>query len=95
MNSTTIATDQQAAILGRSILPDENEITDAQARFLADLHFNQRDIERMNELAAVARDGALGVEEQRELDDYRHVGNVLETIKSRARLKLRQRSEPV
>lgn len=46
----------------------------------------------MNELAEKARSGSLAVEEQEELDNYRQVGQLLEVLKSKARLSLKKLS---
>ena len=50
--------------------------------------FPQADRDRMNVLAAKARDGQLTTDEQRELDGYMRVGRFLELIKAKARLSL-------
>ena len=93
MSTTLDVTTSQAAILGRSILPDRQEMTVPMARFLVDIHFSPEDRQRMVELAARARRGELTAEEQQLIDDYRHAGHLLETIKSHARLVLTKAHE--
>ncbi len=44
----------------------------------------------MNELSEGARQGALNIQEQGELDSYIHVSNLLGIMQSRARCALRQ-----
>jgi len=42
----------------------------------------------MNELAEKAREGALSSGEDRELENYRHVGHLLALLRSKARISL-------
>jgi hypothetical protein len=90
MNTASTITTNQAAILGRSILPLQPDMPVDVARFLVHIHFSAADTERMNELAAKARAGTLSPNERQDLDDYCQVGNLLETIKSRARRALKK-----
>jgi hypothetical protein len=83
----------QAAILGRTILTMRDDLPPDRARLLVDLHFAQEDVARMNELASKARSGELTPDEVAELDDYRRAGHVLETLKSKARRRLREAGE--
>jgi hypothetical protein len=93
MSTTLDVTTSQAAILGRSILPDHQEMTIPMARFLVDIHFSPEDHQRMVELSGLARRGELSAEEAQLIDDYRRPGHLLETIKSHARLVLTKAHE--
>jgi hypothetical protein len=78
----------EAAIFDRVIRPDENGLEPSVAQFILDLHFQQEDIDRMNELAAKAREGTLTDDERAELDEYRRAGDVLALLHSKARRSL-------
>jgi len=47
----------------------------------------------MNELAAKASDGALGADEQLEIESYRQACRLLDLMKAKARLSLKQTGE--
>jgi len=49
----------------------------------------------MNFLAAKAREGSLIEQESAELENYRHVGRLLEVLKSKARLSLKSNARPL
>ena len=74
----------------RLIEPEDSQMTSEAARYLLTLKFPQADIERMNGLAAKARQGALTKEEDDELEEYLRVGNRLSILKSKARHYLKQ-----
>ena len=78
----------EAAILGRVIRPERDDLAPEAAQFILNLKFPQNDIARMNELAARARDGALSGDEEEEAEEYRRAGDLLALLKSKARLAL-------
>ena len=80
----------ETAILARLIEPERAGLAPEAARYILTLEFKDSDRERMNELAEKARDGALSTEEERELENYRHVGHLLALLRSKARVSLRQ-----
>jgi uncharacterized protein YnzC (UPF0291/DUF896 family) len=92
MNIFTNVSTNQAAILGRTLIPDDREMPEDMARFLIGIRLTEQDTKRMNELVAKAREGNLAPDEEREIEDYRHVGHLLEAIKSKARITLRKAS---
>ena len=47
----------------------------------------------MSELAAKARDGSLGVDEQLEIESYRQACRLLDLMKAKARLSLKKAGE--
>jgi hypothetical protein len=92
MNIFTNVSTNQAAILGRTIIPDDQEMPEDMARFLIGIRLTEQDTKRMNELVAKVREGNLAPDEEHEIEDYRHVGHLLEAIKSKARITLRKAS---
>jgi hypothetical protein len=52
------------------------------------IKFKQSDTDRMNELAAIARDGALTETQQAELDAYIQVGRVISILQAKARMAM-------
>jgi hypothetical protein len=91
MNATLL--DHEAQVLSRTINPNEGTFAPDAARALLTLRFTEIDRERVNELAAKAREGSLTAEERAILDGYEHVGFLLELLKSKARLSLKLAGE--
>ena len=79
----------QAAIWTRLFQSVEPTLVPEVARAILALDFPQGDKDRMHELAAKARAGALTAEEQEEIDTYGRVGSVLSIMKSKARRRLK------
>ena len=88
MSHATLATSSEAAILSRVIDPSNGSWPPEAAHSILAIELPTDDRERLNELAAKARDGSLSREEMAELDNYRHVGRLLELMKAKARLSL-------
>ena len=87
---TTMATaNSEAAILKRLIEPDRDDLPPETARYLLTISFIAADHDRMEALAAKAREGSLTVDEQSELENYEHVGHLVALLKSKARRSLR------
>ncbi len=82
----------EAAILSRVLEPENANLSRDAAHSILTFTFPDCDRDRMNELAEKARSGSLAVEEQEELDNYRQVGQLLEVLKSKARLSLKKLS---
>ncbi len=80
----------ETAILDRLIAPERDDLTPEAARCLLAIDFGQLDRERMNELAAKAREGALTSEEATEIENYQHVGDLLALLQSKARKSLKR-----
>jgi hypothetical protein len=80
-----MATITRESLWERLVEPQESEMSSEAAHYLLALRFPRADVERMNELAAKARRGALTRAEDRELETYIHVGNRLSILKSKAR----------
>lgn len=79
---------QETEILSRVIGPENPSFSDEAARSILALRFDDADIERMNALAAMARQGVLSPEEESQLDAYLFVGAVVDLMHSKARLSL-------
>ena len=89
MSSQLVQPNSEAAILSRIIETDESEITPDVARYLLSMQLPEADRDRVNQLSARARAGALTSAEETELDSYLHIGSLLGVMQSRARRFLR------
>ena len=78
----------EAAILNRVFQPDSGDWPRAAAESILSIGFDQTDRERMTSLLEKAKAGELSAEEAETLENYRHVGRLLELMKSRARRSL-------
>lgn len=86
----SVALDQsEAGILSRLVNPENADLSREAANSILRITFPESDRERMNILAEKARSGTLSAEESAELENYRHVGRLLEVFKSKARLSLK------
>ena len=85
----------ETAILERLIAPERDDLAAEAARYLLAIDFGQTDRERMNELAATARERALTSDEAAEVDNYRHVSHLLALLQSKARKSLKRAGLPV
>jgi len=87
----SVATEaSEAAILGRVIRPESGAWSKEAAESMLEFDFPPTDLERMNLLAAKAREGNLSPAENEELNNYRDVGRLLELLQSKARLSLKR-----
>jgi hypothetical protein len=78
----------EAAILGRLIVPDEPSLSPGAAKVILALGFDSADRDRMRQLAAKARAGTLTSREQAEVEAYSRVGSLLGVLHSKARRAL-------
>lgn len=78
----------EAAILGRVFKPENGGWPVAAAEAMLGLSFDSEDRDRMTVLLEQAKAGELSAAEAEELEHYRHVGRLLELMKSRARRSL-------
>ncbi len=79
----------EAAILGRLVAPDEPRLSPAAAETILAVDFDPADKDRMHELAARARAGALSAKERAEVEAYSRVGSLLGILHSKARRVLK------
>jgi hypothetical protein len=78
----------EAAILSRVIQPDAGDWPQAAAEAILRIGFNEGDRERMSALLEKAKTGDLTNEESEALEHYRHMGKLLELMKSLERRSL-------
>lgn len=88
MNATLESS--EAAILDRVFRPDAGDWPPAAAEAILGVGFSQHDRDRMSGLLDKAKAGGLTPEEVETLENYRHIGRLLELMKSRARHSLRK-----
>lgn len=79
----------EAAILDRILEPERPDLEAGVARYILSLDFREEDRQRMDLLLAKAREGSLSPAEEREIENYRHVGHLLNMMRSKARLSLK------
>lgn len=77
------------AILTRLVAPGDNGLSRSAAEALLSITFKTPDIERMNDLAALAREGNLTPEQRVEIESYNRIGHFLALVHSKARLALK------
>jgi hypothetical protein len=77
-----------AEVWERTIKPGQADLPADAARYFLKLQFAEADRTRMNELAALARDGSLSPEKESELANYMQLGWFIDLLKSKARLSL-------
>ena len=80
----------ETEILARVFGPDNPSFTPEAARSILELGFSDGDTDRMNELAAKARQGSLSEDEESQLQGYLFVGAIVDLMHSKARLSLEQ-----
>jgi hypothetical protein len=88
---STVTGNSHAAIFGRLIESDQEDLSPDLARYLLRLAFPPQDRARVNQLAAKSREGSLNAEERNELERYNLVGDVLALWQSKARRSLNRR----
>ena len=93
--STSIIENVEATILAHVIAPESPTLPAAVAAELLKWGFPEYDKQRMSELAAKARLGALSAEEQAETEVYERVSSFLGLVKSKARALVTKRFGPL
>lgn len=78
----------EGALLDRLILPRSGSLPTEAAKYFLALDFPASDRERVKELSAKARAGALSAAEQEQLDGYLFLNDLLALLQSKARLSL-------
>jgi hypothetical protein len=87
MIATTSST--LSAVLSRLIEPDEGSFSPAAARAILKIQFAAKEQQRMKQLAMKLQADDATDEEQREIDHYNQVGNLLALLHSKARRSLK------
>jgi hypothetical protein len=90
MASAPPTNDIEMSILRRIIRPEGKDLSQAAARSLLRLAFDQDDHDRMHELAAKSQAGDLTASEQSVLDAYVHIGLFLDVLHAKARQVLNE-----
>lgn len=88
MSSPLVIPNTEATILARVVQMEDEVLTPETARYWLSRKLSPADEERVNELSAKARAGALTESEKQELDSYLHVGMLLGLMQSKARQRL-------
>ena len=87
--STTHADTSEVSILNRILRPDAPTFSPEGAQDILSLGFSESDKQRMRELSAKARAGALTTEEDAEAGRYELLGHLLGILQSKARRSLK------
>ncbi|MCU0713517.1 MAG: DUF896 domain-containing protein [Pirellula sp.] len=74
-----------ATILARALMANPREMSPELAAYIDSIELDPEDLKRVNELAIKVRAGLLTAEEEHELDEYRRIGRIIETLKLRAK----------
>jgi hypothetical protein len=77
------------AILTRLVDPTNGDLPVRAAEGLLSITFRPEDVDRMNELAALARERRLTPEQRAEMESYNRVGHFLALVHSKARLAIK------
>ena len=85
---STIA-DAESAILERAITADNESWSPEAARAILAFKLADADLRHADDLAAKARSGILTDEERQHLENYLHVGRIVEFMKAKALLSLK------
>ena len=85
MSSEVLTFNTESAILARILESDGADLTPEAAKYLLSMKFPPQDEDRVDELSAKARAGALMEAETQELDSYLHVGSLVAVWQSKAR----------
>lgn len=79
----------ETSIWQRLIEPSWNDLSPEEANGILRLKFGPADIDEMNRLAALAREGALTTAENEELETYMRIGRMVAILQAKARLALK------
>lgn len=88
--NTLLPENTPTAMWQRIVQPDAGDLSPEEARAVLRWRFAATDLDRVDALSAKARSGTLSETEERELDDYLVIGNVLGFVQSKARLSLKR-----
>ncbi len=91
MSTSSRASASETAIFGR-VLAARPNFPVAAAKALIDLDFSDEDKERARVLSAKAQEGTLSTAERDELENYVRVDHMLGSLRSKARLSLKNRA---
>jgi hypothetical protein len=80
--------DVESGILERAITADNESWSPEAARAILAFRLADDDLRRADELAAKARSGVMTDDERQTLDEYLHIGRLVEFMKAKALLSL-------
>lgn len=80
----------EKSIWDRVVDPAGGDWSAVEAGAILKLQFSKKDVDRVNQLSAMARDGTLTPDHKQELDDYLRVGHVLTLLHLKARRTLKR-----
>lgn len=86
---TTAIPELPAVAAWDHVMHFEESISPTAARALLKIKFKQPDVERMQGLAAKAREGKLSVSEEIEIDTFERLGCLLDILHSKSRRVLK------
>jgi hypothetical protein len=89
MTTEVTAEDTEVAILGRVLEAQNGDLSPATARSWLKLRLPDADEARLRELSAKAKREELSLQDQALLENYLHVGRLIDLLKSKARLSLK------
>jgi hypothetical protein len=87
----TAAVPTAIEILGRVLDPEHADLSPEAARSILALKFRPKDVDRMNVLSEKARTGSLTQNEERELDNFIYVNDILTLLRARASQALKEK----
>ena len=88
MSSPSINADREAAVWARLMRAQKSQLSPEAAEYLLSIEIPENDRKRMEQLAERSEAGTLTEEERAEFEGYRHVGNLLAVMQSKARVAL-------
>jgi hypothetical protein len=92
MATATLTTETcDVAILSRMIHPERGDLSVTAARSFLKINFEQRDIDRMNELARKGSEGNLTPAEKAEGAEYCRVSHLIGLLHLKAKMSLKSR----
>lgn len=89
MTADLTAENTEIAILGRVLEAQNGDLSVAAAQSWLKLRLPDADEARLNELSARAKREDLSLDEQTLLENYLHVGRLIDLMRSKARLSLK------
>lgn len=85
----TVHETDETAILGRALAPENATLSVDAARSILAIELSVDDRIHLRELAERSQAGELSSADEAALESYRHVGRILELMKSKARISLK------
>ena len=85
----------ESGILERAISADNESWSPEAARAILAFKLAEADLRHADELAAKARSGSITFEEKQNLENYLHVGRLVEFMRAKALLSLKAQDAPL